>query len=251
MAFALVLAGMAGLAVGSFLNVVIHRLGAGESIVSPGSRCPRCGTPIRARDNVPVLSWLLLRGRCRACGEPISARYPAVEIATAALFVAVVAARDDAHEVALGLVMVAVALPAALIDWDRRIIPNRLLAPGAGLALALGLAFDAGGQPERLIAGAAAGGFFLAAALAYPRGMGMGDVKFAGFLGLCLGRAVAPAVLVALVAGVVVGGAIMARKGVAAGRKTAVPFGPFLALGGVVAVFAGPALVDAYLDRVG
>jgi leader peptidase (prepilin peptidase) / N-methyltransferase len=242
-------AGLGGLLIGSFLNVVIHRMGRRESIVSPGSRCPKCGEPLRARDNVPVVSWLLLRGQCRACGEPISPRYPLVELATGFLFAGVVLARDTDHEIALGLLMVVIALPAALIDLDHRIIPNRLLVPGAIAALGLGVGLDPHGEVERLIAGAAAGGFFLLAAMAYPRGMGMGDVKFAAVLGLILGRSVAPAVLIALVTGVTVGAVIIARKGAAEGRKTAVPFGPFLALGGLVAVFAGPELVDAYLDH--
>jgi leader peptidase (prepilin peptidase)/N-methyltransferase len=249
MAPAVIVAGLGGLMIGSFLNVVVHRLGRGESVVSPSSRCPGCGTPIRARDNIPVVSWLLLRGRCRSCGEPISARYPLLELATGALFAAVVLARDADEDIALGLLLVLVALPAALIDLEHRIIPNRLLLPAAIAALALGVAFDAHGEVERLIAAAAAGGFFLVAAMAYPRGMGMGDVKFAAVLGLILGRSVAPAVLVALVSGVAVGALIIARKGAAEGRKTAVPFGPFLALGGLVAVFAGPELVDAYLDH--
>jgi leader peptidase (prepilin peptidase)/N-methyltransferase len=249
MAIAVIFAALGGLMIGSFLNVVIHRWGRGESIVSPGSRCPGCGTPLKARDNVPVLSWLALRGKCRACGEPISARYPLVELATGALFAAVVLARDAHVDIALGLLLVVVAIPAALIDLEHRIIPNRLLAPAAVAALALGLALDADGQVERLIAAAAAGGFFLVAAMAYPRGMGMGDVKFAAVLGLMLGREVAPAVLVALVSGVAVGAVIIARKGAAEGRKTAVPFGPFLALGGLVAVFVGSEMVDAYLDH--
>jgi leader peptidase (prepilin peptidase)/N-methyltransferase len=249
MALGVIIAAFGGLIVGSFLNVVAHRLGRGESIVSPGSQCPACGAPVRPRDNVPVLSWLLLRGRCRACGAPISARYPLVELGTAVLFAAVVLARDADVEVALGLLLVAVAIPATLIDLEHRIIPNRLLAPAAVAALALGLAFDAGGEVERLIAAAAAGGFFFVAVMAYPRGMGMGDVKYAATLGLMLGRSVAPAVLVALVAGVAVGAVIIARKGAAEGRKTAVPFGPFLSLGGIVGALAGPEIVDAYLDH--
>jgi leader peptidase (prepilin peptidase)/N-methyltransferase len=248
MVAAIVLAAVAGLLVGSFLNVVAWRLPRGESLARPRSRCPSCETPIGPLDNVPVLSWLALRGRCRHCGAPISARYPLVELATAALYAAVVVARDDAVGIALGLLLVTALVPVALIDLDHRLIPNRITLPTALAALAIGLALDLDGVPEQLVAGAAAGGFFLVAALAYPRGMGMGDVKLAGVLGLCLGRAVGPAILVALAAGVVVGAAIMARDGVAAGRRTAVPFGPFLALGGLVGLFAGDALVDWYLD---
>ncbi|MCW2966388.1 MAG: prepilin peptidase [Solirubrobacteraceae bacterium] len=241
-----IVAGLGGLLIGSFLNVVAHRLPLGESLVSPGSRCPGCGSPVRPYDNVPVLSWLMLRGRCRDCGQPIGWRYPAVELATALLFAAVVAARDDAAGIALGLILVTALVPIVLIDLERRLIPNLITGPAAVAALVAGLALDLDGVPEQLIAGAAAGGFFLLAAMAYPRGMGMGDVKLAGLLGLCLGRAVGPAVFIALIAGVAVGGVIMARLGTAAGRKTAVPFGPFLALGGIVALFAGDAIIHWY-----
>jgi leader peptidase (prepilin peptidase)/N-methyltransferase len=246
---AVIFAGIAGLIVGSFLNVVAYRLPRGESVVSPGSRCPGCGEPVKAYDNVPVLSWLLLRGRCRRCREPIAWRYPAVELVTAGLYAAVVAARDDAAGIALGLILVTALVPIVLIDLERRLIPNLITGPAAVAAVVAGLALDLDGVPEQLIAGAAAGGFFLLAALAYPRGMGMGDVKLAGVLGLCLGRAVAPALMIALLSGVLVGGVIMARLGARAGRKTAVPFGPFLALGGVVALFAGDALIDWYTDN--
>jgi leader peptidase (prepilin peptidase)/N-methyltransferase len=248
MALAVVFAALGGLVIGSFLNVVVHRLPRRESLASPGSRCPQCGAPVRPWDNIPVVSWLVLRGRCRACGAPISPRYPLVEAATAALYVAVVLAFDDAAEIVLGLALITVLVPAALIDLDHRIIPNRLMLPAAVAALALGTALDADGQAERVLAGLAAAGFFFVAALAYPRGMGMGDVKLAGVLGLYLGRSVAAAVAVALVAGVAVGAVVIARLGAAKGRKTAVPFGPFLALGGLVGLFAGEAMVDAYLD---
>lgn len=245
---AVIAAGVAGLIVGSFLNVVAYRLPRGESLVSPGSRCPGCGEPVRPYDNVPVLSWLLLRGRCRDCREPIPARYPLVELATGLLYAAVVAARDDAGSIALGLILVTALVPIVLIDLERRLIPNLITGPAAVAALAAGLALDVDFVPEQLIAGAAAGGFFLLAALAYPRGMGMGDVKLAAVLGLCLGRAVAPALMIALLSGVLVGGVVMARLGARVGRKTAVPFGPFLALGGVAALFAGDALIDWYSD---
>jgi leader peptidase (prepilin peptidase)/N-methyltransferase len=239
--------GLAGLLIGSFLNVVAWRLPRGESLVHPGSACPACRTPIKPYDNVPVLSWLVLRGRCRHCGARISGRYPAVELATAALYVAVALARDGVLDIVLGVLLVTVLVPIVLIDLDRRIIPNAITLPAAVAAIVAGVVLDVGFVPEQLIAGIAAGGFFLVAALMYPRGMGMGDVKLAGMLGLYLGRAVAPAILIALVSGVLVGAVIVARKGAREGRKTAVPFGPFLALGGVVALFVGDALVDAYL----
>jgi leader peptidase (prepilin peptidase)/N-methyltransferase len=235
---AALIAATCGLLVGSFLNVVAHRLPRRLSLVRPRSRCPGCETPIRSVDNVPVLSWLLLRGRCRECGAPIPARYPLVEASTAALAAAIVAVNGADRDAWLGLVLLAFLVPIALVDLERRIIPNRLTGPGAMAAVALGAALDPAGVPEQLVAGAAAGGFFLLAALAYPSGMGMGDVKLAGMLGLFLGRYVGVAVFVALVAGTLVGGAIIARRG---------PFGPFLALGAIVAILAGPALVDWYL----
>jgi leader peptidase (prepilin peptidase) / N-methyltransferase len=245
-----VLAAVGGLLVGSFLNVVAWRLPRGESLVAPGSHCPGCDAPVRSYDNVPVVSWLLLRGRCRDCRRSISIRYPLVEAGSAALAAAVVAARHGTHDLALGLTLVALLVPIALIDLDHRLIPNRLTALGAAAALAIGAATDLGGVPQQLIAGAAAGGFLLAAALARPGGMGMGDVKLAAMLGLFLGREVAVALLVALLAGSAVGVAIMVRKGAGEGRRTAIPFGPFLALGGVVALLAGPAVVGWYLSSV-
>src|SRR3954470_132144 len=234
---------------GSFLNVVAYRLPRGESLVKPRSRCPSCETPIKPYDNIPVISWLVLRGRCRHCGHPISVRYPLVEASTAALYAAVAADKDTAVDLALGLILVTALVPIVLIDLEYRLIPNLITGPAAVAALIAGLALDLDGVPEQLIAGAAAGGFFLIAAVAYPRGMGMGDVKLAGLMGLCLGRAVGLAVLVGLVAGVLVGGVIMARLGVAEGRKQKVPFGPVLALGGIVAIFAGDAVADSYADR--
>jgi leader peptidase (prepilin peptidase)/N-methyltransferase len=245
---AVIAAALGGLLVGSFLNVVAHRLPRGESLIRPRSRCPECGTQLRAIDNVPVISWLLLRGRCHHCGASISARYPAVELLTGALYIAVVASQDDAVRIVLGLLLVTVLVPITMIDLELRIIPNIITGPAALAAVVAIAALDTDFLPEALIAGAAGGGFFLVAAILYPRGMGMGDVKLAGMLGVYLGRAVAPAIFIALIAGVVVGAAVIARKGAKEGRKTAVPFGPFLALGGVIAFFAGADLVDAYLD---
>jgi leader peptidase (prepilin peptidase)/N-methyltransferase len=249
MAVAVIAALVAGLLVGSFLNVVAYRLPRRESLVHPRSRCPGCGTPIAPYDNIPVVSWLLLRGRCRHCGEPISARYPLVELTTGVLWALVVIAKDDALDIVLGLLLVTALVPITLIDLEWRLIPNRITLPAAVAAVVAGLAIDISFVPEQLIAGAAAGGFFLLAALAYPRGMGMGDVKLAGMLGLYLGRAVAPAIFFGLIAGVVVGAAIIARKGAREGRKTAVPFGPFLAAGAIFALFAGDPIIDAYLSR--
>jgi leader peptidase (prepilin peptidase) / N-methyltransferase len=242
-------AGVLGAVFGSFLNVVVHRLPRHESLVTPASHCPKCGTAVKPYDNIPIISWLLLRGHCRCCGVAISPRYPLIEALTAALCVGAVLTHDSAVGIALSLALILLVVPAAFIDLEHRIIPNKLTALGAVLALALGLALDPAGEPERLIAGAAAGGFLLVAALAYPGGMGMGDVKLAGMMGLFLGGAVAPAILVALVSGVCLGAVVIARKGAQAGRKTAVPFGPFLALGALVAVFVGHQLVDVYVNH--
>ncbi len=241
------LAAVVGAIFGSFLNVVAYRLPRGESLSRPRSRCPQCETPIKPYDNVPVLSWLALRGRCRSCRAPISARYPLVEAVTGLLCALVVLDKGLDEDAVLGVVLVLLLVPITLIDLDHRIIPNKLTLLGAVLAPAILALTAPEAIPEHLIAAAGAGGFFLLVVLAYPRGMGMGDVKLAFVLGLFLGRDVVPGLFVALVVGTLVGAAIMARKGVADGRKTAVPFGPFLALGGVVALFAGDALVDWYL----
>jgi leader peptidase (prepilin peptidase)/N-methyltransferase len=243
-------AALGGLIVGSFLNVVAYRLPRRESLVHPGSHCPECNMPVKAYDNLPVIGWLLLRGHCRSCGEEISPRYPIIEALTGVLAVGVVVTKHSAVDIALGLVLVGILVPVALIDLEHRVIPNKIMLPAAVAAVAIGLALDPSRVPEQLVAGAAAGGFLLAFALAYPRGMGMGDVKLAAVMGLFLGRYVAVAILVAVVLATAVGGLIMARVGVAQGRKTAVPFGPFLAAGGVVALLAGPAIVHWYLHSV-
>lgn len=247
MAPAAVFAFLGGLLAGSFVTVVAHRVPQGESIVGPRSRCTACGAQIAAYDNVPVLSWLALRGRARCCGERISLRYPLTEIALGVLYaLTVVALWDDPWEVALGLIFVTVLLAVTLTDLDRRIIPNKILLVGAVLAVAVVAISDPGDLPEHLAAAAGAGGLLFLAALAYPRGMGLGDVKLAATMGLFLGRDVAPALFVALLAGSLVGLAMMARHGAAA-RKQAIPFGPFLAFGGVVGLLAGDELIDWYL----
>src|SRR5580658_713971 len=242
-------AGVFGAIFGSFLNVVVYRLPRRESVVSPPSHCPKCGMQVRPYDNVPILSWLLLRGHCRGCGEPISVGYPLVEALTAALCVGAVLVHSSAAGITLSVTLILLLVPAALIDLEHRIIPNRITALGALVALVLGLALDPAGEPTRLIAGAGAGGFLLVAALAYPGGMGMGDVKLAGMMGLFLGSAVAPALLVALLAGVTLGAVVIARKGAQTARKTAIPFGPFLALGGLSAIFVGHQLVHVYIHH--
>ena len=248
MAAALVLAFVGGLLFGSFLTVVAYRVPRGESVVGGRSHCPHCGAQIAARDNVPVFSWLLLRGRSRCCSEQISPRYPLTELALAALWVAVVAVLwNDPTEVALGLVFTFTLLAITLTDLDWRVIPNKILLVSALAGVAIAAIGDPSSLPERAISAAAAGGILFLVVLAYPKGMGLGDVKLTAVMGLYLGRNVAPAVLVALVVGSVVGLALIARHGAAA-RKQAIPFGPFLALGGVIGLLAGDQLVDLYLS---
>jgi len=237
-----------GLAIGSFLNVVAWRVPRGESVVTPGSRCPACGVPLKFRDNIPVLSWLLLGRRCRSCRARISARYPLIEAATAALYVAAgIALWEDWRELALSVVLITFLIPITAIDLDVKRIPNALTAPAALLAVPIAAVTGPSFIPEQLIAGAAATLFFLLPALIAKKGMGMGDVKLAGVLGLYLGAPVAVAIMVALASGVLISAVIVMRTGVTAGRKTAIPFGPFLALGAVVSIFAGTAILDAYL----
>ena len=242
------LAFVGGIMTGSFVGLVAHRMPRGSSVVGGRSMCDSCGVQIAAYDNVPVLSWLMLRGRCRSCGARIPVRYLLVELALGAAFAATaVVFHDDPGTLALGLVFVAMLAAITLTDLERRLIPNRILIAGAVAALAIAVATDPSSLPERGIAALAAGGLLLLIALAYPRGMGMGDVKLAAVMGLYLGSAVSVALAVAVIAGSVVGIGVMLREGSGA-RKQAVPFGPFLALGGVVALLAGDQLVNAYLN---
>jgi leader peptidase (prepilin peptidase)/N-methyltransferase len=248
MAGALLVAFVGGLIAGSFVTVVGYRVPRGESIVGPRSRCTSCGQQIASYDNVPVFSWLLLRGRSRCCGERISARYPLTELALGALYATTVAVLwGDPTEVALGLVFVTMLVAITLTDLDRRVIPNKVLLVAAVAGIAIAAAGDPSSLPERAIAAAAAGGVLFFVALAYPRGMGLGDVKLVAVMGLFLGRNVGPAILVALLAGSLAGLYLIARHGAAA-RKRAIPFGPFLALGGVVGLLAGDELIDWYLS---
>jgi leader peptidase (prepilin peptidase)/N-methyltransferase len=234
-----------GLLIGSFLNVVAYRLPRGESLVKPRSRCTSCGEEVRPYDNVPVLSWLFLRGRCRHCGTHISARYPALELLTAVVFAAVAVVNGLNEELALTLPFAAMLIAVASIDLEHRIVPNKILLPLAVWAVGAGALIHLDALPEMLIAGAAAFTALLLAALAYPGGMGMGDVKLAGVMGLYLGVSVVPALLTAFLAGSIVGIAIVIRHGADA-RKKGVPFAPFMALGGLVGLLAGPELIDLY-----
>lgn len=241
-------AGFTGALIGSFLNVVVHRLPRGESVVRPRSRCPECSTELATRDNLPILSWLVLGGKCRTCRTPIPARYPLLEAITAVCFAAVAAANGVNLDLVWELPFVAMLVAVGAIDLERRIVPNRILAPAAVAAVVVAVALRLDAGVELAAAGAGAFLFMLVVALIQPQGMGMGDVKLAGVIGLYLGLAVVPALLLAFLSGSLVGLAMVARRG-AAERKRAVPFAPFLALGGIVAVLAGPELISLYADR--
>ena len=241
----IVFLGAFGAAIGSFLNVLAYRLPRRESLVTPRSRCPHCDTQIAGYDNIPVVSWILLRGRCRHCRAPISIRYPVVEALTALLFVAVGLKVGIEPELLPALALTITLVAAAETDLEHQIIPNRVMAVSAVAAVALWAIADPSRLPENLLAGAAAGGFLLIAAIAYPAGMGMGDVKLAGVMGLYLGASVAPALFAGFASGALVGVAIaLARRSSA--RKQGIPFGPFLAFGGLVALFYGPEIIDWY-----
>jgi leader peptidase (prepilin peptidase) / N-methyltransferase len=240
----------AGLILGSFISVVAHRLPRGEPFVTGRSRCPGCGAQIAAYDNIPVVSWVLLRGHCRTCEERISPRYPLAELGLGTLYVGTLLALggDDLGQLALGLVLCTVLVAITLTDLDLRVIPNKLVLAGAIVGVALAALADPSSLPERAIAALIAGGPLFLVALAYPRGMGMGDAKLVAMMGIYLGRSIAPAVLVGLAAGALVGATIIARHGAGA-RKRAIAFGPFLAFGGVVGLWFGEAIVDWYADQ--
>ena len=234
------------LALGSFLNVVAARLPMRRSVVGGRSACLSCGNAIRWHDNIPIVSYLVLRGRCRSCGASIGIRYLAVELATALLVAACLARFGLTGEGFVAAFFVAVLVLLSAIDVERRILPDRIVLPAAAALLAANCALAPDRALEWCLAALAASGFLFAALVAYPRGMGMGDVKLALLLGAALGASVAVAMAVGLAAALVVAIVILARRG-AAGRKTAIPFGPFLAFGAIVALFAGEPLLDAYL----
>jgi leader peptidase (prepilin peptidase)/N-methyltransferase len=245
-----------GLLVGSFLNVVIHRVPKGESIVTPRSRCPRCGVEIAGRDNVPVLSWLVLRGRCRHCGEPISARYPAVEASTAVLFGVMAARLGFDWALPAFLVFTASLVALSVIDLDTYRLPTPIIYVTLGLSvpllvLAAVVDGDWRGLAEAAAGSVAAFAVLFAIHLASPRGMGFGDVRLAALLGLFLGWIELPEVAVGLffaflLASVVGVGLMLAKR---RGRKDRVPFGPFLAAGAYLAVLVGESVLRVYLRR--
>ena len=264
----LVLAGVLGLLIGSFLNVVAYRVPAGLSVVSPGSACPGCSNPITARDNVPLLSWLLLRGRCRHCSMSISVRYPAVEAATSAAFVLAalpfVPRSDDlpspatAIELLAFLYLAAISVVLAVIDLDVRRLPDAIVLPAYAVgAVLLGVVDLLRTDP--VAAGTAAAGagaavlFYAVLWFAKPGGMGLGDVKLAGVLGLFLGHLGLEQLVVGVAGGFLLGGVfgvvLLATR--RAGRGTAVPFGPWMLAGACLGVLAGEPLAHAYLAFTG
>jgi leader peptidase (prepilin peptidase)/N-methyltransferase len=234
-----------GLAVGSFLNVVAARVPVRRSVVHPGSACMSCSTPLAWYDNLPVVSYLFLRGRCRSCGTSIPWKYPAVELGTALLVGACVLAFGLTAYAAVAAFFCATLVAVSVTDLERRLIPNRIVLPAAAVVLLAQTALEP--SPEWALGALGASLFLFLAALAYPAGMGMGDVKLALLLGAMLGRTVPVAMMIAMVAALVPAVILLARHGSAA-RKMGIPFGPFLALGGVVTLFAGEWILDAYLN---
>jgi leader peptidase (prepilin peptidase) / N-methyltransferase len=233
-----------GLALGSFLNVVAARVPLRRSIIHPGSACMSCATPIAWYDNLPIVSYLFLRGRCRSCGETIPWKYPLVEFLTALLVGASVLAFGFSAEAAVASLFCAALVAVSVVDLERRIIPNRIVLPAAVAVLAAQtLLFP---SPEWALAAVGAALFLFLAALAYPAGMGMGDVKLALLLGAMLGRTVPVAMMIAMLAALVPAIVLLIRHGSAA-RKMGIPFGPSLAFGGIVGLFAGDWILDAYL----
>lgn len=235
-----------GLVVGSFLNVVIHRVPRRESIVWPASHCPHCGESIRPGDNVPLISYLLLRGRCRNCKEPISIRYPTVEALTGLLFG--VAAYTFGVSLALipALVLIPALIALAVIDLEHRLLPNVIVFPAALTGLVLSILANPTGWWTYPLSALAVAGFLFALAFVYPSGMGMGDVKMGGMLGAFLGPYAALAVFLGALLGAVTGGLLMASGKMQ--RRSALPFGLFMAVGGVIILFAGPQLWSMYTN---
>ncbi len=253
MAALIALVAVLGLAIGSFLNVVIHRVPRGESLITPGSHCPSCAAAIKTRHNVPVLSWLILRGRCASCSAPISARYPLVEAATAALFVAVTLRFGLSAELPAYLYLAAITVALAAIDLDVYRLPNAIVLPSYVVAVALlapvcvvdGTVWPAA---RALTSMAVLWLFFFAIRWVYPRGMGFGDVKLAGLIGLYLGwlgwGSVAVGTFAAFLLGSLVGVALMAVRRTR--RAAAIPFGPAMLAGAMLALFVSAPVVDWY-----
>ncbi len=245
MTFALAAVAFApGLALGSFLNVVAARVPLRRSIVRPPSACMSCEQEIRWQDNVPLVSYAVLRGRCRHCGVRIPPIYPAVELLTAVLIAGCVLAFGLTFEAAIASFFCAVLVAVSAIDLEHRIIPNRIVVPATAVVLVANTLRDP--SPQWVAAGLGAFAFLFAAAIVYPAGMGMGDAKLALLLGVAVGKTVPVALMAGMLASMVPSIVLFARHGMKA-RKMTIPFGPFLAFGGVVGLFWGHALLNAYL----
>lgn len=246
MSFALSAAAfLPGLAIGSFLNVVAARVPEKRSIVRPGSACPSCARELSWAENVPVVSWLALRGRCKGCGERIGWVYPAVELLTAVLIAGCFLAFGLSGKAFVASFFCAVLVTVSATDLSHRIVPNVVVVPAAAIVLVAMTVLEP--SAEWALGAFGASFFLFLAALAYPKGMGMGDVKLALLLGAMLGRTVPVALMVGMVAALVPSFVLLARHGAAA-RKMGIPFAPFLSLGGIVALFWGDDLMDAYLS---
>ena len=232
-----------GLAIGSFLNVVAARVPVHRSIVRPPSACMGCAAEISWADNIPVVSWLALRGRCRHCHARISVRYPAIELVTALLIVGCFLAFGATADALLASAFCIVLVTLSAIDLEYRIVPNRIVLPAAAVCLVAQTVLHP--SPVWALCALGASGFLLAAALVYPKGMGMGDVKLALLLGAMLGRSVTVALMVGFLSALLPAAVLALRHGSKA-RKLAIPFVPFLAFGAVVALFAGDAILDWY-----
>jgi leader peptidase (prepilin peptidase) / N-methyltransferase len=239
-----VLAFWPALALGSFVNVVAARLPLRRSVVHPRSACMSCATELAWCDNVPLLSYLLLHGRCRSCGARISPLYPVVELATAGLVAACFVVFGLTGEAFVSAFFCVVLVIVTATDLTHRIVPNRVVLPAAAIVLVAQTALEP--SPEWLLAALGASGFLFIAALAYPAGMGMGDVKLALLLGAMLGRLVGVGLMLGMLAALVPSIFLLVRHGSAA-RKMGIPFAPFLALGALIALFVGEPLLDAYL----
>lgn len=242
----LVFAFVLGLLIGSFLNVVVYRVPRRESIVRPGSHCPACDRPIRWYDNVPLVSWLMLRGRCRDCGAAISWRYPAVELGTGVFFGIGAAVVGLEPRLLLAWAFLAVLAAITMIDLEHYIIPDRIVLPSTVVGLAAAIALEPARWWVFLISAVGAALFLFVLALLWPGGMGMGDVKMALLMGAVLGSSVIVAIFIAFLGGAVISLVLMALR--LKTRKDKIPFGPYLALGSAIAFLWGPALLDTYLS---
>jgi leader peptidase (prepilin peptidase) / N-methyltransferase len=236
-----------GLAIGSFLNVVAARIPARISIVAPRSSCTSCSTEIAWYDNIPIVSYLVLRGRCRTCATEISVKYPLVELATAVLVSLCILVFGVSIEAAIAAFFCATLVAITVTDLERRVIPNRIVLPAFVLVLAAQTALHP--SPAWTIAALGGALFLLVAALAYPGGLGMGDVKLALLLGAGLGALLPIALMTGMLLALVPAAVLLARHGQAA-RKMAIPLGPFLAAGALVALFAGHSILNGYLNLV-